>query len=117
MKTKSAKAKGRQLESYIVERLRASGLDVQAQRTPGSGTGKDKGDIWNKLGFCFECKNTRIFPGIGAQRQLEKAAGSSVGVLVWHPPGTPLSATRIVMSWEKFEALLLEVKKGNATQK
>lgn len=46
MKATSAIKKGKELENYIVDQIRAKGLDIHASRSAGSGNGtRDKGDI------------------------------------------------------------------------
>lgn len=111
MNPQSAIQKGKELENWIVGRLKASGLDLRAARNPGSGNGKMKGDINNDLGWCIEAKNTRAFPGAGAFRQVREAAmGYQKELIVWHPPNTPLDASQVVMSWHDFEELLLKAR-------
>ena len=50
---KSNIQKGKQLENFIVDRLRITGLDTRAYRQKGSGNGLNKGDIWNDLNISF----------------------------------------------------------------
>jgi len=51
MKPTTAIQKGKQLEDFITDELRASGLDRRAYRQKGSGSGFNKGDSWNSLSF------------------------------------------------------------------
>ena len=48
-------AKGRKLENKIASLFRSK-FKTQAIRTPGSGSGKHKGDVYNRY-FSVECKN------------------------------------------------------------
>lgn len=56
MLAKSAKNKGRRFENYINDQIEEMGFG-KAVRTPGSGSGKIKGDSFNSLPFLLECKN------------------------------------------------------------
>lgn len=99
MNTSSAKNKGRALENFVVQKLRQSGLDPRASRNPGSGSGLQKGDVWNSLGFTIECKNTRKAPGKAEYAQVEREAmGYSIGILIWHPPAVSLEDSRVIMN-------------------
>lgn len=55
MKPKSAKAKGKRLELKIAREWRRK-IDGFAMPTPGSGSGKFKGDVYNKH-YSIEAKN------------------------------------------------------------
>lgn len=104
-------AKGKLLENWIVERLRLSELDVRAMRNPGSGNGKNKGDIWNDLNICFEAKNTAKPNFNEALKQANREAlGTQIPVVVWHMPNTPMDDSKVVIDWHYFETLLLKVK-------
>ena len=56
MKPKSAIEKGKRGENQVCELIEMSGLG-KSTRTPGSGSGKKKGDIFNNLDFLIEVKN------------------------------------------------------------
>jgi hypothetical protein len=56
MKAKSAIEKGKRAEKCACERIERAGLG-ESCRTPGSGSGKKKGDLFNNLPFMFEVKN------------------------------------------------------------
>jgi hypothetical protein len=58
MKSKSIIEKGKRLEKFLCQEIEAMGLGVSV-RTPGSGNGLHKGDIFNNLKFLFECKNEK----------------------------------------------------------
>jgi Holliday junction resolvase len=50
MNIKSARQKGKNLENYICDQIRAKGLDDKAIRSPGSGNGtREKADISTSL--------------------------------------------------------------------
>jgi len=55
VKVSSIKAKGKRLENKVVSLWRRK-VDKTAIRTPGSGNGKFKSDIFNNY-FMIECKN------------------------------------------------------------
>lgn len=105
---KSPSAKGKILENYVTERLRASGLDPRAYPQRGSGNGKNKGDIWNALDIHFECKNHKNFGGKAWFNQMrEENVSNLVEVLVWKPGGVNLDETKVIVDWAYFEELLL----------
>lgn len=59
MKPKSAQQKGKRFERFVNEQIADSGLG-RATRTPGSGSGKIKGDSFNSLPFLLEIKNQKV---------------------------------------------------------
>lgn len=56
MKPKSSIEKGKRLEKFICQEIEAEGLGA-ATRTPGSGSGLKKSDIFSSLPFSIEAKN------------------------------------------------------------
>jgi len=56
MKPNSKQAKGKRLERFICSQIEEAGLG-KAIRTPGSGSGKIKSDIFSNLDFTIEAKN------------------------------------------------------------
>ena len=58
MKPKTAIEKGKRFEKLVSAEIEAEGLG-KSVRTPGSGSGKIKGDLFNNLQFMFECKNQK----------------------------------------------------------
>lgn len=56
MKPNSIREKGKRAEKTVCERIERMGLGASC-RTPGSGSGKKKGDIFNNLPFLLEVKN------------------------------------------------------------
>lgn len=111
MKPQSAKAKGRELEKYLVQLMRDKGLDRRAAHTPGSGNGLDKGDIWNELGWCFEAKNTKKAPGKAEFEQVRREAmGYQKEVIVWHRPATSMDESVAIINILDFLDLLKIVK-------
>lgn len=66
MKPKSSIEKGKRLEKFVIEQIKEMGLGT-ACRTPGSGNGKIKSDIFSSLDFSLECKNeknTNFLPNV-----------------------------------------------------
>jgi len=112
MKPRSASAKGKELEKHVQHRLRVTGLDTGAYRTPGSGSGYDKGDVGNSLNLAIECKNTKAFHAAAFWKQARREAVGDYArpVLVWHPPQTPLDDSLVMIEWSHFEELLLKSK-------
>ncbi len=115
MLPQSSIQKGKILENFVVEELRLKGLEAQAHKTPGSGSGLRKGDIGNGLGICFECKNTAQ-PNLGVTlRQVNRESmGTQEPVVVWHMPKTPLADSKVIINWYFFLELLL-ARKDNAS--
>ena len=56
MKATSAQKKGKRLENYTIQQIEEMGLG-SGVRTPGSGSGKKKGDVFWPGDFMIECKN------------------------------------------------------------
>ena len=111
MKPKTAIQKGKELENFIVEKLRLGGLDRRAYRQKGSGSGRNKGDIWNDLNIHFECKNQKNFKGKEWFKQMkEENVGNLKECLVWHLPQTPLEDSKVIIDWWWFEELLAKSK-------
>lgn len=106
MKPISNIQKGKFLENWIVERLRMSGLDKRAYRQKGSGSGLNKGDIWNDLGVCFEAKNQKQFHAAWFKQAKEESMGTQEPVVVWKPPLEPPDNSLVVLNWYFFEELL-----------
>lgn len=55
---RSCQAKGKRAENEVCRRIERAGLG-NSVRTPGSGSGKKKGDIFNNLDFLIEVKNQK----------------------------------------------------------
>lgn len=114
--TNAAVQKGKELENYIVQWLRDTGLDNRAIRTPGSGNGKIKGDIWNDLGLSIECKNTAGFQKSWFQQNEKSAMGYSKEVLIWHMPRTSLHDSKVIIDLDFFGELLKKHKEPEIKQ-
>lgn len=110
MKTKSAIQKGKELENWIVDRLRISGLDTRAYRQKGSGNGLNKGDVWNDLNLCIEAKNCKNFSREWFKQVKRESMGTQVPVVVWHTNQVPLDDSIVIIGWAYFEELLLKSK-------
>jgi len=107
MKPKSAHGKGRLLENFIVSWLRNKKIDPKAIRTPGSGSGRFKGDIYTpNLPIVIECKNTKttkINEWI-AQAE-EQTMGYTDWAIIWHPPRKPLEDSVAIIPLHVLEKL------------
>lgn len=113
MSIKSNKAKGKELESFVADKLKSSGLDLQAIRQIGSGSGLRKGDIHNSLGWCFECKNVGRFNWEEAAKQVRREAmGYQKEVIIYHPKNKPLADSVAIINLDDFIDLLA-VEKNN----
>jgi len=108
MRQQSRLQKGKDLENFVVDRLRFSGLDKRAYRQRGSGNGKNKGDIWNDLSICFECKNQRNFSPKWFEQAEREGMGTQEPIVVWHKPQTPIEASFVFMAWDYLEKLLVK---------
>ncbi len=102
--------KGKELENWVVDRLRLSGLDRRAYRQKGSGSGLNKGDVWNDLNLCLECKNQKNFSPNWFQQAEKESLGYQEPVVVWHPAQKPLEASMVFITWDYYEKLLLRSK-------
>ena len=116
MKARSKIAKGKELESWIVERLRLSGLDKRAYRQKGSGNGLNKGDIWNDLNLCIEAKNQKNFSPAWFKQAERESLGYQEPIVVWHPQNTPMDNSKVFLNWNYFEKLLVKAKEPNLKQ-
>ena len=105
MNPKSAIKKGKELEDFIVERLRVTGIDTRAARTPGSGNGLIKADIWNDLNLYIECRNRKNFSPAWIN-EVEQCAKSLTPLLIWHPPRVPMESCVAIIPWWHYEDLL-----------
>ena len=76
MNPRSAHQKGKRLEQYVSKLIEEIGLG-SATRTPGSGSGYKKGDIFANIPFTLECKNEKQWHWENIdQAQREAQAGS-----------------------------------------
>jgi hypothetical protein len=116
MKPNSAKAKGNLLEDWIVNRLILSGLDTRAYRQKGSGSGLNKGDVWNSLNLCIEAKNQTNFKPAWFKQAEKESLGQQEPVVVWHPPNKPLDDSKVFINWNYYEKLLLKAKEPKSTK-
>ena len=97
---KTTVQKGKILEKYVADQIRAKGLDDKAYPSHGSGSSPtEKGDIWTSLMILgqnagIECKNQMILKIPEWWKQTKKL--ESLGrepVLVYKLPYEPLGAT------------------------
>jgi len=117
MNPKSAIQKGKELENWIVERLRLTGLDNRAYRQKGSGNGLNKGDIWNDLNLCIEAKNQKNFQIAWFEQAERESMGTQEPIVVWKPPQQPLEASKVLINWDYFEKLLVKSKRSESELK
>ena len=104
---RSRRQKGKELEEWIANRLRESGLDPRAYPQKGSGSGLKKGDIWTALDIHIEAKNTAKPKFTEWKKQLKSENVSHLPeLLVWHMPQTSLADTQVLISWDFAEELL-----------
>lgn len=110
IKTSSRKAKGRNLQKYIVETIRRIFKDLLLEYDVLSRTMGEKGiDIMLSphaqvcYPFSIEAKNTKTFPSLSALKQSKanKYNGSLPGV-VWHPPGKSMCDSIIYFNFKEF---------------
>jgi hypothetical protein len=73
MNPKSAQQKGKRFNDYINRQIEVAGLG-RAVRTPGSGSGAIKGDVFSGLDFMIECKNQKKMNWWGDIDQAQKEA-------------------------------------------
>lgn len=105
---KSTHEIGKELEEWIVKRLKVTGLDRKARVQKQSGAGLNKGDIWNKLNICFEAKNRKSFKIKWFEQAKKDSLGYQEPVVVWHhSEKTPGDNVKVVLNWDYFEKLLL----------
>ena len=111
--SKSSVQKGQELEDYVVEQLRESGLDPRAKRAFKSGaTNSEKSDIWTSLmvlgqNIGIECKNQALLRMGEWWRQTRKLQSlSREPVLVYKELLEPMGETKVVIYLETFLELL-----------
>lgn len=115
MLNKSAKAKGRELEKHVAQRIRDHELDTRAKRTSGSGSGLEKGDISTNLMISglnanIECKNQKVMNFKTWWRQTEKQCmDHAEPLLVFKFEGDPMEAAKCVIY---LETLLDTIKRS-----
>ena len=106
MDPQSAIAKGKLLENFIVDRLRVTGIDIRASRTPGSGNGLAKGDISTDINVAFEAKNQKRFSPEWLKQSEKQATNGQAWAVVWHPPRVPMESCVAIIPWWHYEELL-----------
>ncbi len=115
-KIQTSRQRGKELENFIADKLKSSGLDLQAIRQIGSGSGLRKGDVHNSLGWTFEAKNTKRFDFYEAAKQVEREAmGYQKSVIVWHPKNRPLENSVAIINFEDFITLLKSEKHNQSS--
>lgn len=102
----NAIAKGKLLENFIVERLKSTGIDIRASRTPGSGNGLAKGDIATDINVAFEAKNQKRFSPEWLKQSEKQATNGQAWAVIWHPPHVPMESSVAIIPWWHYEELL-----------
>ena len=110
MRVQSKLQKGKELENWVTDRLRLTKLDTRAYRQKGSGSGINKGDVWNALNLCIECKNQKNFKPAWFKQAEKESMGTQEPIIVWHPPQVPLEASMVFITWDYLERLLCKSK-------
>lgn len=122
MKAKSAIAKGKLLDDYVVSQLREKGIDPRAMRSHGSGNGNtEKSDIWTSTMILgqnagFECKNhaTLHIPEWWRQTKKLESLGREP-VLVFKQFGESMGETKVVIYLDTLlELIKSSLKENNA---
>ena len=116
MKPKSIIEKGKRFEKFICQEIEAEGLG-KSIRTPGSGSGKIKGDTFNNLDFMLECKNekqTNFLPNVDQAKSQARIGNYDSGkwALITRDPRTPESSPEVYATIDLWEFLRL-LKKNN----
>lgn len=104
--------KGKLLETWIVQWLHNKKLDEKAIRTPGSGNGRFRGDIYTpQLPVVIEAKNHKA-PRIA--QWIEQAESQTFGyapwVVIWHPPGKAMESSVAVIPLDLLEVVFRNIK-------
>jgi len=82
MNPKSAHQKGKRLEQYVSKLIEEMGLG-SATRTPGSGSGYKKGDIFANIPFTLECKNEKQWHWENIDQAIREAQQSNYFIDKW----------------------------------
>lgn len=112
MKPQSAIQKGKDLENYIARRIAESGLDRQAMRMPGSGSGKWKGDINTKMKVLgqqavIEAKNQKIIKIQEWWAQTERQTlNYGFPILVFKLSNKRYESSKAVIYWDSLLELI-----------
>lgn len=116
MRASSAKSKGRKLQQYVAARIQAVfGLpETDAVSRPMGSQGSDvlmSDRALKELPVSWECKNTRMFPGLSAIEQSQYNAGPYLPVVAWKPPGKGMEKTMVYMDLDAFLQFLRDWRK------
>jgi predicted AAA+ superfamily ATPase len=111
IKRRSAVVKGKIFEDFVAGLIKSKGIDPNAVRQIGSGSGLAKGDIRSTVNWNIECKNTKVFNWKKASEQTKKDAfGYKKECVIWHPNGVPMDQSIVIMNVHDFMDLLLKEK-------
>ena len=106
----SAHQKGKRLENYVNQCIEEMGLG-RAERVPGSGAGKLKGDSFNNLDFLLECKNEKQWHWENIDQAIKEAQQSNYykdrwALIVRDPRKPEFEGVYAVIDWRQFLELL-----------
>jgi len=112
MKSKSCIQKGKRFENQVCHEIEQAGLG-KAGRTPGSGSGLKKGDIYCNLEFILECKNeknTNFLPNVDQAKKQAQMGNfdHDKWALVTRDPRSPEAKPEIYVTidlWQWLELL------------
>jgi hypothetical protein len=117
VKPQSAKAKGKLLENWVADQIKAKGLDNKAHRDGASGAGnREKADISTSLLILgrqamFECKNQKTVKLVEWWKQTEEHCKSGgEPLLITKYDREPLEATKITLYFDTFLDLIKKAK-------
>jgi len=105
MQPKSAQQKGKRLEKYVCEAIEEAGLG-RAVRTPGSGSGKIKGDAFSAVAFTIECKNQKQFHWQDIDQAKKEAEGGKWMLVIRDPRKPEFKSVYAVVELKEFLKLL-----------
>jgi len=114
MKTASCKAKGRNLQKHIAQKIReVFGLpEEDVVSRPMGSPGADimlSAIALSMLPCSIESKNTKSFPSLGALEQAKyNAKPGQTPVVVWKPPGKGYEKSLVYLNLEDFLSLIKE---------
>ena len=114
---KHPKEKGRRLELRVAQKLRDSGIDKYASRTPLSGGGSIKNDILTKSGLAIECKNVEKINFMSAYNQClrDRSFGGGLPIVVWS--ANRVNKDFVFMDFDEFLTIFLYAKSSGYPDK
>jgi len=112
MKTSSCKAKGRELQKFVAEKIRQvfnlpeEDVVSQCMGSPGKDIRLSERAL-SLLPLSIECKNTKIHPSVAALDQARhNSKPSETPCVVWKPPRKGYQESLVYLNLEDFLILL-----------